>query len=553
MNLFKIFGGALLSAALVACGGGGGSPGSIGTGGGGSNPDTTTTVAVADLVVAVDKATLTNTGSDLATVEVTAVDASRNVVAGAPVTVSVDAASNGIFTPASAGGVTSEAGLFSGKVSIGSDRTTRLIRYTIRSGSVVKTGIIQVQGTAVAVSTVPATPAPGGATTLRIKVTDATGSALNNVAVAASGVPGVTFPAATTDLLGEVVYNFAAPGTDGTYPITVEAGGVQRVYDLIVLTPGGGGIPDVVAPVAAISLIANPVVVGTNGVGSVNSQAEIRALFLTTANVPLPNMRVRFAIISSALPSESLSTGSTLVYSDTTGAAKTQYIAPTISSPTNGVVLRACYSGSDFAAGACPQFVTTTLTVAANPVALTIGTDNTIQKLGGIYRKTFDIQAVNSAGNYAADVPLSAVVDIEGYWKGPAIPAVPTLNTNDFGGYVWCPNEDVNRNNVLDTLPANEDVNGDGFLTPRKSDVSIGFVAGNRTSSTGIAQLHLNYTQDVATWLRVRITVTAGVTGSEGATTYRYILRAEEGDVTSGNGSFFNAIYGQDPDCTTAN
>ncbi len=558
MQILKHAFAAVLAMALVACGGGGGSAGTTTTGG--STPTTTTTTTTgsdaptaSDLIVDVDKSVLKNSGSEVSLLTVTTLDSNRNVVSGVTVTVAVD--SSATFTRSGAA-VSDGAGQFKGSIGIGSDKSSRLIKYTVTASGLTRVGTILVQGASIVISTTPAAATPSQSTTIKFKVVDSAGNPMPGVAVTASGIPGVTLPGGVTNPLGEVSNTFTAPSSDGTYPVSAAAAGVTQVADFIVLTPGSGAIPPVASPIAAVSIIANPVVLATNTSGSSANQAEVRALFLTNANVPLSNVRVRFSIESSALPFETLSSGSNVVYSDSTGAAKTSYIAPTTSSPTNGVLIKACYSGSDFAVGTCPQYVTTTLTVASAPVSLSIGTDNTIQKTAGIYSKIFDIQAVNAAGNYASDVLLSVLVDIEGYWKGPAIPNVPTLNTNDFsdvsGTYKWCPNEDLNRNTVLDSSPF-EDTNGDGQLTPRQADVSIGFVSGNRTSATGLAQVKLNYTQDVATWLRVKITVTAGVSGSEGAATYRYILKPAKADVDDGTGSFFAAIYGQDPNCTNSN
>ena len=272
-------------------------------------------------------------------------------------------------------------------------------------------------------------------------------------------------------------------------------------------------------------------------------------MFYAANNVPIPDMRVRFSIRSNALPGESLTTGSNVVYSDVTGAARTSYIAALTGSPTNGVILRACYDLVDFASSACPNFVETALTVTSSPVSLTIGSDNVISKsASGIqYIKQFQIQAVDSAGNAKADVALSAVVDIDGYWKGSSPPAPATLLTQDiYSGtpavltHKWCINEDINRNSVLDI---GEDTNHDGFLTPRKSDVALLFVNSvTKTDASGLALIQLSYPQNLATWLRVKIKVTAGVSGSEGETTYTYILRAAEADAA--NGSFLTPPYG---------
>ncbi len=545
----------LVSACVLAsCGGGGGSP-SLPTvlPVGGVTPIAPTPVA-ADLIVGVDKAVLTNSGAEMASLTVTALDGARNVVAGVPVTVAVD--SNGIFTPGT-GTTTAADGTFTGKVAIGSDKSNRLIKYTVTSGALVKTGSLSVTGIALTPAAVPSIPAPGAPVAFSVQVKDSAGAPVAGSNVTASGIPGVSLPPTPTSPAGVASFSFAAPAADGIYPISVQSAGATANYDLQVLTAGAGTIAPAVGPVSGASAIANPVVVASNTAGSNTNQSEVRALFITTANRPLPNVRVRFDIISTALPGESLSTGSTLVYSDTTGNAKTSYVAATTSSPNDGVVIRACYDLNDFAAGTCPNSVTTKLTVTSTPVNLTIGTDNKITKTasGISYIKSFEVQAVNAAGNYAADVPLSAVVDVLGYWKAPtsATKGTDSEGSYDAGGvpHTWCINEDINRNGVLDGLPINEDTNGDGFLTPRQSDVAIGFPGGSRTNATGLAQLQLQYPQNLATWLLVKITVTAGVSGSEGSATYRYILRPAEEDAQ--NGSFLRPPYGSSTSCSNAN
>lgn len=544
---------------MAACGGGGGSPGVPSNGGGtGTPPPTTPTTPVAsDLIVSLDKVAINNAGNDKAVLTVTAVDGARNVVPSTAVSVSVD--NNAVFTPAS-GSVTGADGTFSGSIGAGSDKSDRLVRYTVTSGSVSKSGTVRISGIAITSAAVPATPQPGQAFTLTVRVRDSAGNGVGGVAVAASGIPGYTFPPAQTSDAGDVTYSLTAPLIDGIYPISVQASGVTNSADVRVQTPGATSIPVAAGPVTSVSAIATPVVVATNSGGNTTNQSEIRVLFLKAGNSPLSNMRVRFSVVSTALPGESLSSGANLVYSDTSGAARASYIAATSPSPNNGVVIRACYDVNDFAAGACPNSVTTTLTVASNPVNLTIGTDNIITKTtsGISYIKKFEIQAVNAAGNYAADVPVSAVVDVLGYWKGAVAGSPPTLTTEDYtatpssGGsipYKWCPNEDLNRNGVLDTFPGavppsptTEDTNGDGFLTPRQSDVAIGFPSGNRTDATGLTTVQLQYPQNLATWLRVRITVTAGVSGSEGAASYIYVLRAAQEDAA--NGAFLTPPYG---------
>ena len=542
---------------LAAACGGGGSP-SVPTAAGsatsttGTGTGTTTTTAVpvaSDLIVSLDKSVLTNSGSDESTLTVTTVDASRNVLASVPIAVALDG--NATFTPGT-GTTTGANGTYTGKIAIGADKSNRLVNYRVTSGSLTKTGAISVTGTVLESSTTPARPLPGDSVTLRIVPKDSAGAGIPGARVAVSGIPGVALPAQTTDANGVVIVVFVAPAA-GTYPIAIEGSGITNSLSLPVQTSAVGTVAPAIGPLSGVSEIATPVVVAANANGSTTNQSEIRALFYAANNVPIQNMRVRFSIQSTMLPGESIASGSNVVYSDVTGAAKTNYIAATSSSPTNGVVVRACYDLNDFAVDACPNPpVFTTLTVASSPVSLTIGADNVISKnTSGIqYVKQFQIQAVDAAGNAKSDVSLSAVVDIDGYWKGSTPPAPPTLLTNDIytagsNGSValvskWCANEDVNRNNVLD---AGEDTNKDGSLTPRKSDVALSFVGGvTKTDSSGLALMQLSYPQNLATWLRVKIKVTAGVAGSEGEATYTYVLRAAEEDAA--NGAFKIPPYG---------
>src|SRR5665648_138858 len=81
-----------------------------------------------------------------------------------------------------------------------------------------------------------------------------------------------------------------------------------------------------------------------------------RSVFLNASNQTIQNVRVCFDIVSPALDIyESISTGTSTVYSDASGVAIADYIAGTRTSPTNGVIIVACYGNTDadIAAGAC--------------------------------------------------------------------------------------------------------------------------------------------------------------------------------------------------------
>ena len=253
----------------------------------------------------------------------------------------------------------------------------------------------------------------------------------------------------------------------------------------------------------------------------------------------MPNLRVRFTLPNANNVGGTLSTADNIIYTDANGVATSAYVPGSRSSPTDGVTVRACYATTDFPSATCPAMVDTTLTVIAEALAVSIGTDNTIADgSGGLtYVKKFVVLVVDSSGQAKANVQLSTSIDLtrflKGYYEGPTnwnrnspspTNPLPVAGTVGFTGPT-CPNEDVNRNGVLE---AGEDTNGNGSLEPRKSDVAVSFVGPSVTGPTGTAVLQIEYPKNVATWVDYQILVAAsGVLGSEGRTMWSGQLGAD--------------------------
>jgi hypothetical protein len=566
MRLFKILVGLMLAATLAACGGGGGSAGATGTTAPGAvSGDGTTAPTVASFIYQLDKGSITNAGGDKALLTVTALDANNNPVSGASLSVSVD---TGIYTPITA--TTDSSGQASGNISIGANKANRNITATLALGGQSATAVVAVTGSQIAMTPVPATPAPGASTRVDIKVTDANGAGVPAVAVQLSGSLGFT-GSVTTDVSGNASATLgAAPATVGTYAINASALGVQATRAVQVVSGAGGGIPDAVGPINAVSLAIVPNTIAPNLTGSTTNRAGLKATFVNLSNQAIQNVRVRFVIDPPQLGSgETLSTGDATVYSDLNGEAIADYIAGTRSSPTNGVTIRACYGLTDaaIANGACPNSVIKTLTVASQPLSITLGDNNLLERgnFSLTYIKKFDVAVADAAGNAVANASVSASVDITHYGKGgfgyattgvggtgtyqitldnpPNISTdvsstknvVPTATT----GRVWCVNENTNRNEFSD---AGEDVNFNGKLEPRKADVILSFVGNNSTAANGRMTIQVEYPQNVATWLAFTVKVTTNVAGSEGTDQKSYITSFIEGDQK--NGSFLTPPYG---------
>jgi hypothetical protein len=559
----------VIAVALAACGGGGGSARAPDT----TSPIPITTAAATSLVLNLDKTSMKNTGSDIALLTVTALNAARNVVSGLPLSVSVD---SGVYTPVVS--TTDSAGQASGNISIGSEKANRNIIATVTLGGQTGSVVVAVTGSQISLTPLPATPAPGASVQLAVKTTDGNGTAVGGVSVQLGGTLGFTQLITTnSDGTGTATATLgAAPATAATYTVTAAGLGVTASRDVQVVS-GVGAIPAAVGTINGASLAITPTTIAPNLVGATNNRANIRAAFFNAANQPIQNVRVRFEIISPALDSyESISTGTATVYSDFSGVAIADYIAGTRTSPTNGVVVRMCYGNTDtdIAAGACTNQTSKSLTVAGQPLSITLGDNNELTKGANnlTYIKKFDVAVADAAGNAVANAIVSASVDLTHFGKGgfdfastggyyqifgnnppptvingisdgvvdvngdPVTGVEPTRTT----GRVWCPNEDKNRNGLLD---AGEDHDNNSALSPRKADVVLSFVGTtNTTGANGRATIQVEYPQNVATWLAYSITVTTGVSGSEGSAVKSYVTSFVKGDEI--NGSFLTPAYG---------
>lgn len=167
-----------------------------------------------------------------------------------------------------------------------------------------------------------------------------------------------------------------------------------------------------------------------------------------------------------------------------------------------------CYGLTDaeIANGACPNFRIATMTVASQPLSITLGDNNELVKGANnlTYIKKFDIAVADAAGNAVPNAQISASVDLRSYGKG--LYASPRT---------WCRNEDLNRNGFLD---ADEILagDGDGEISPRKADVVLSFIGDKTTGTNGRATIQVEYPMNVATWLQYAVKVTTSVAGSEG-------------------------------------
>ena len=464
----------------------------------------TTTPQAADLSLSLDASSIGNAGSTPVNATAVAVDANRNALTGIPIQISVD--SNAVVVVS--GAQTDSNGKVTGQVTIGSDHSNRTITVTATSGTLVKTAAFKVTGAKLTVSGVsPVVSASSTNNSVTFTLTDQNNNAMVGQAIniVASGLPSAT---STTDVNGAYTYSYTAPSAAGSITITANAGGVSASAGVIVSSGGTSTVPNATATPTAATLQISPNVVAVNSSGTAN-QATLTANFVDSNNSVIPNVRVRFDVNDAAYSGSNQygAISSQTAYSDSSGNAVATFVPTSIASPTNGVTIRACWSTTDLASStACPNSVTSTLTVAASPVSVSIGTDDTIL-LGAstlTYVKKYVVLVVDSAGNPKSDVQITPSIDLGGFGKG----------NWTWGGSAWvrnlsmtCPNEDFNRNNLID---GSEDRNGNDQLDPRKSDVSITMVGSTKTDANGVAVMQIEYPQNIASWVLFKITAAAG-------------------------------------------
>lgn len=544
MKLMKWLAAVVMALMLAACGSGGCDAGSSPLTGsstcGSSGGDTT----AADLSVELSTTSVDNSGGDSVTVTVTAVNASRVGLSGIAVSLGVD---NGAVIVVDSSETDSD-GKVTATVTIGADRSNRLVTVTATSGSIAKTAAFQVTGANLQATLVPTVLEPGAAGEVQYRLVDVNSNPMIGQAISVTGA-GITAVSGVTGTNGDFTFTYTAPTATGNLDISATAGGVTVVKTVIVQD---GSVPDVPAgSVLSASVSANPSVVAVNSATS-NNRAEIRALFLGAQNAPIKNVRVRFDLDGDANSiGGTLTSGTNIVYSNEGGIATTAYVPGTRFSPTDGLTVRACWDYVDFAASACPNAARVTLTVTSEALAVTIGTDNTITEGGNglTYIKKFVILVVDSAGQAKANVTITPSVDLVRYYKGHyTTPGGWTQQRN-----ASCANEDLNRNGVLE---AGEDVNGNGKIDPRKSDVAISMIDGvSTTNSSGIAFVQIEYPKNVATWLDYDILIAAsGIAGTEGRATWSGRLGAAASEFTNTIApSFVNSPYGDAAVCSNPN
>jgi hypothetical protein len=274
---------------------------------------------------------------------------------------------------------------------------------------------------------------------------------------------------------------------------------------------------------ATISAQSEPAVVSPSGSGQSNSSVVTVIVRDGTArNNVVKGAVIEFSILSDQ--SGGALSNPSVVTTGSDGSAKVTFSAGAGTTPSGGVQIQARLQGTS-------KTAITTLTVARRSLFITAGTGNKLETpSSSTYRQDYTVFVTDAAGNPVAEQPVTATVWPVAYRKGryvfdadPLTTAegwirTPTNTDPDFADYV-CPNEDINRDGVLD---AGEDYNGSNALEPR---IPLSVTSSGKTDSTGTAVISILYPRDRGGWTAVQVTFTGGVAGTEATyTTATYTL-----------------------------
>jgi hypothetical protein len=273
----------------------------------------------------------------------------------------------------------------------------------------------------------------------------------------------------------------------------------------------------------------------------------------------------------------SISVGSAVTNAQ--GVASTVYTATTTASAANGVTITGTVQGTTLQS-------TVDMTVGGQTLFLSLGTGNTITAPNATqFSMPFTVQALDSGGNPVTNVTIAFTVhsfpyedipaadfyadaavggdvvpEYAAYAKGFWIDTPTTLPgaCNGITGTAFCQvinaycfNEDLNGSGV--NSPS-EDINGVDALWP--ADVASVSPASGATDTTGTVSLAVLYPQDHAGWVRVKLTATATVAGTQSSTDTVFWLPMLAADVnSSSNGTppGYISPYGYANTCTNPN
>jgi hypothetical protein len=317
-------------------------------------------------------------------------------------------------------------------------------------------------------------------------------------------------PSGLTNSAGQASVNFSSSSAG---PVTVQA------------TVAGGGATQTVTtlPLIVIATVPSklvlqisPTALPPNLGTSATNQAKAVAKVTDAAGNPVEGVVVNFTRVVDPSGGELLQASAT---TDSSGQASASYKSGSQSTANNGVVLAAAVANTLNVSGQA------NLTVNQSALFIALGTGNVISNADPqTYKKDWVVYVTDANGIAVSGVTLTIKAVPTSYlvgqlkWNGVTW-AYPLL------GPIWsCRNEDTNGNGILDP---GEDDNGDGVLWPGNV---VAVTPSTVQTVDGRATISLQYGESYAPWIRLRLTASATVFGTESKTDAEFVVPVDPED-----------------------
>lgn len=299
---------------------------------------------------------------------------------------------------------------------------------------------------------------------------------------------------------------------------------------------------------AVLELQADPFTVATN------SQSTITAVVRDAAGNLVKNQTVNFVLTD--VTGGSLSVAQALTTSQ--GRAQTFYTATGTTSAVNGVQITATVQSAPAATD------TVYLTVAQRQVFISVGTGNEIDEPNTAqYTKEWIVQVTDAQGVGVSGANVQFSVHSERYWDGVrffplggkswATDALPPIGDLVAGHNAGCPDEDIDRDGVLDPgedLNNNNRIEAGNIASAAAKDVGGGSLT---TDANGFGIIEVSWPQEYAYWLEVTLEVRLTVQGTEFVRSTTFLLTGSANDFTNESVAppGVNSPFGTDGVCAT--
>ena len=326
--------------------------------------------------------------------------------------------------------------------------------------------------------------------------------------------------------------NFAATG--GTLTATTAVTGADGIANVSISSASAGPItvqanvagsatsttlPLVVVATVPSKLILqiSPTAIAPNATLAGGNQTQVVAKVTDVAGNPVQGQTVNFARVSDPSGGNLLQASSV---TDANGQASVAYRSGAQSTANNGVVLSGTVASAPAVTG------TAALTVNQTSLFIALGTGNVITNLDPqTYKKDWVVYVTDSNGIPVNGATLTIKAIPTFYRTGKLVFVDPVWV---YATPIWeCRNEDANANGVLD---AGEDDNNDGRLWPGNV---IAVTPGTVQTVDGRATISLIYAESYAPWVKLKLTASATVSGTESRTDVEFVVTGLGSDFSS--------------------